>query len=76
MPQVEGRVLIAQEGRLQVVEPGGAAHLFILSPRAAAETSQMHDLQARQALVRVTYIEGGAVVGRLAQQIELLEAAA
>jgi hypothetical protein len=73
MPTIEGRVLIAQEGRLQVVEPGGAAHLFVLDASAAAETSQMHALQDRQAKVRVTYDEVANVIGLVATRIELLE---
>ena len=51
MPAMTGTVLIAQEGRLQVLDDHGAGHLFILSPHAAAETQQLHPLQAAQARV-------------------------
>lgn len=72
MPDMTGTVLIAQEGRLQLLDDEGAGHLFILSPRAAAETQQLEPLQEAQARVRVTYERPPNVIGLVAQRIDRL----
>ena len=71
MPSLTGRVTIVQEGRFQLVDDGGAGHLFILSPHAALETTQLRPLATRQARVTVTYRDVALVVGMLAERIEL-----
>jgi hypothetical protein len=73
MPELRGTVIIAQEGRLHVIDDAGAGHLFILSPHAAAETQQLAPLQARQARVAVRFSRAPGVIGLVAERIELLE---
>lgn len=72
MPKMTGTVVIAQEGRLHVIDDQGAGHLFIVSPSNAAEPQQLYGLQARQARVRITYSRPKRVIGLLAGRIELL----
>ena len=74
MPTAEGVVTIVQEGRFQLVDAQGVAHLFLLSHAAAAEPEQLPPLQRRQARVRVTYTEPAGIIGRLASGIVLLGA--
>ena len=74
MPEIEGTVVIAQEGRLHVIDEAGAGHLFILSPHAAAETQQLRPLQARQAKVRVNYSTAPDIIGLIAERIVLTAA--
>ena len=71
MPKLTGRVAIVQEGRFQLIDDGGAGRLFILSPHAAMETSQLTRLAEAQARVTVTYRDVALVVGFLADRIEL-----
>lgn len=73
MPKMTGTVVIAQEGRLQLIDDAGAGHLFILSPAASAEPQQLYGLQERQARVRVSYTKPRRVIGLLAKKIELLD---
>lgn len=73
MPAIEGTVVLVQEGRLQLLDDQGAAHLFILSPSSGAEPQQLYPLQARQARVRVTYSRPRHIIGLLAQKIELVD---
>ena len=75
MPQLTGRVLIVQEGRFQVIDDEGAGHLFILSPHAALETTQLRPLAKAQARVTVTYRDAALVVGLMAERVELAQAA-
>ena len=72
MPELRGTVLIAQEGRLHVIDDQGAGHLFVLSARAAAETQQLRPLQARQSRVRVNYSISPDIIGLVADRIELM----
>ena len=71
MPSLTGRVALVQEGRFQVVDDEGAGHLFILSPHAAVETTQLRPLASRQARVTVTYRDAALLVGMMAERIEL-----
>ena len=71
MPKLTGRIALVQEGRFQVVDDGGAGHLFILSPHAAAETVQLRPLAKRHARVTVTYRDAALVIAMLAEKIEL-----
>lgn len=72
MPELRGTVVIAQEGRLHVIDDQGAGHLFILSAQAAAETEQLAPLQARQAKVRINYSTSPNLIGLTAERIELM----
>ena len=72
MPELQGTVVIAQEGRLHVIDDDGAGHLFILSAQAAAETAQLRPLQARQAKVRVNYSTSPNLIGLVADRIETI----
>ena len=71
MPKLTGRVAIVQEGRFQVIDDEGAGHLFILSPHAAMETSQLRPLARAQSRVTVTYRDVALVVGMMAERVEL-----
>ena len=71
MAKLKGRVTIVQEGRFQVIDNDGAGHLFILSPNAAAETSQLRGLADRQARVTVTYRDAALVIGMVADRIDV-----
>ena len=73
MPEIEGTVVLVQEGRLQLIDDQGAGHLFILSHSSGAEPQQLYPLQARQARVRVTYSRPRHVIGLLARTIELVD---
>ena len=55
MRSIEGVVTIVQEGRFQLVDDAGVAHLFLLGHAAAADPEQLAPLQREQARVRVTY---------------------
>jgi len=74
MPDMTGIVVIAQEGRLQLMDDAGVSHLFLLGPSSGAEPQQLYPLQARQARVRIAYSEPPHVIGLLAERIEVLDA--
>lgn len=73
MPELTGTVVIAQEGRMQVIDDEGVGHLVILSHASGAEPEQLYPLQARQARVRVRYVRPANIIGLLAEEIEILE---
>lgn len=75
MAELKGTVLIAQEGRLHVIDDQGAGHLFVLSAQAAAETRQLTPLQNRQARVKVNYSTTPNLIALVANRIELLDRA-
>jgi len=64
-----GVVTIVQEGRFQMTDDDGVSHLFILSRRAAAETSQLAALQHRQARISVRYEPASNLIGNTASAI-------
>jgi YD repeat-containing protein len=64
--RLSGIITIVQEGRFQMTDDDGVSHLFILSPRAAAETEQLAELQNRQARLRVRYNPAGNLIGNTA----------
>jgi hypothetical protein len=72
MKEITGTVVIVQEGRMQIMGSDGEAHLLILGPSAAAETSQLLALQKHQACVRVTCSEIPNLVALKAEAIEVL----
>ncbi len=67
-----GTVTIVQESRFQMTDDAGVSHLFILSPRAAAETEQLQALQHRQARVSVRYKPAANLIGHVAHRISLV----
>lgn len=70
--ELVGTVIIAQEGRLHIVDDDGVGHLLVLNPKAAAETQQLRPLQARQARVRIVCSTSPDIIGLRADRIELL----
>lgn len=73
MIDITGVVVIVQEGRIHVMGDDGDGHLLILSPSAAPETAQLHELQKRQARVRITCSEIPNLVALKAERIEVLD---
>lgn len=71
MRTLSGIVTVVQESRFQLVDDGGIGHLFVLSHGAAAEPSQLGDLQRRQARVRVSYQVASNMIANIAKRIEL-----
>ncbi len=69
---MDGVVTLVQEGRFQLTDGRGVSHLFILSPMASAEASQLAPLQHRQARVRVRYIPAQNAIGNQAKSITML----
>jgi hypothetical protein len=72
MQSVEGIVTIVQEGRFQLMDDSGVAHLFLLGYAAAADPEQLAPLQRAQARVRVGYRPAPDLIGHIAQRITLL----
>ena len=66
-----GVVTIVQESRFQMTGDDGVSHLFLLSPNAAAEASQLTALQHRQARIRVRYTPAANLIGNVAHAITL-----
>ena len=72
MGSMVGTLLIAQEGRFQLLDCDGVGHLFLLGYGAAVECDQLPALLHRP--VRVRYRQAAKnIVGRTAIGIELLE---
>ena len=71
MAKLSGRVTIVQEGRFQVIDDDGAGHLFILSPHASAETTQLRALADLQSRVTVTYRDVALMIGLVADRIDV-----
>lgn len=69
MHTMDGVVTIVQEGRFQLIDDEGAAHLFLLDPNASAETDQLPPLQRRQARIRVRYSVPRNLIGLVAHAI-------
>jgi hypothetical protein len=69
---MEGVVTIVQEGRFQLTDLKGVAHLFLLAPNAAAETAQLRPLAQRQARVRVRYHQAENLIGNVATAISVV----
>ena len=72
MPTMTGTVTIVQEGRFQMVDEGGAAHLFVLGPNAACEPAQLKPLARAQTKIRVTYQDAARLIAMQASRIEVL----
>jgi len=73
MRSIEGLVIIAQEGRFQLVDDAGVAHLFLLGHAAAADAEQLGPLQRKQARVRVTYRPAEGMIAHIAERLVLLD---
>ena len=73
MRSIEGLVTIVQEGRFQLVDDAGVAHLFLLSHAAAADPEQLVPLQREQARVRVNYRPTPRLIAHTAERLVLLD---
>jgi hypothetical protein len=71
MRSVEGIVTIVQEGRFQLIDDNGVAHLFLLGYGAAVEPEQLPPLQHAQTRVRVSYRPAPDLIGHRAVRIML-----
>ena len=69
MKTAEGRVLLVQEGRMEVQLDNGASQLFVLSWKSSAEPQQLQELQRSQARVRITYDEGDRGMYAVARRV-------
>jgi hypothetical protein len=72
-PTLDGTVTIVQEGRFQLVDQNGVAHLFLLAYGASPEPSQLAALQRSQTRVRVRYGPAGDLIARRATRITVLD---
>lgn len=66
---MDGIVTIVQESRFQLTDDDGVAHLFVLGRSSLAEPDQLEPLQARQARVRVRYVEPRNIIGLVARSV-------
>lgn len=71
MRTMVGIVTLTQESRFQLTDDQGISHLFILSHGAAAEPSQLGELQHRQARISVRYEKSPTLIANIAKRIEL-----
>ena len=72
MQSIVGTMVIAQEGRFQLLDRDGVGHQFLLHYSSAVEPDQLTSLLHRR--VRVTYrpTEAVHIIGRTAVHIDLL----
>ena len=72
MQSIVGTMVIAQEGRFQLLDRDGVGHQFLLHYGSAVEADQLPPLLHRQ--VRVCYrpAEMAHSIGHAAMQIDLL----
>lgn len=73
MPTLEGVVTIVQEGRFQLIDQTGVAHLFLLAYNAPPEPAQLAALQRSQTRVRVQWGTADGLIARRATKITLLD---
>ena len=73
MRSIEGLIIINQEGRFQLVDDAGVAHLFLLSHAAAADPEELAPLQRKQARVRVKYRPAEGLIANIAERLVLLD---
>jgi hypothetical protein len=73
MRSIEGLIIIVQEGRFQLVDDAGIAHLFLLGHTAAADPEQLAPLQRKQARVRVKYRPVEGLIANIAERLVLLD---
>lgn len=72
MGSMVGTLLIAQEGRFQLLDRDGVGHMFLLGYDSAVEPDQLPALLHRPVCVRYRQAARD-IVGRTAVSIELLE---
>jgi len=73
MASMEGRVIISQESRFQLLDRNGVCHHFVLSYTCSAEPEQLPALQRVQARVRVRYRPAADLLAHAALSITLLD---
>ena len=73
MSRMVGIVLFVQEGRFQLRDDAGVAHLFTLGANAAAEPAQLAGLARAQARVEVVYAPARNMIGNTATAISRVE---
>jgi hypothetical protein len=73
MRSIEGLIIIVQEGRFQLVDDAGVAHLFLLGYAASADPEQLAPLQCKQARVRVKYRPAEGLIANIAERLVLLD---
>ena len=73
MRRMVGIVLFVQEGRFQLRDDAGVAHLFTLGAHAAAEPAQLQALARTQARVEVEYAPARNMIGNTATAIARIE---
>jgi hypothetical protein len=73
MRSMEGVVTIVQEGRFQLVDDAGVAHLFLLGHAAAADPEQLAPLPREQARLHVMYRPAGRLIAHVAERLVLLD---
>jgi hypothetical protein len=73
MQSIVGTMVIAQEGRFQLLDRDGVGHLFLLHYGSAVEPDQLPPLLHRR--VRVSYRPAvtAHIIGHAAVHIDLLE---
>lgn len=73
MDLIEGRVILVQESRFQLLDRDGVAHLFVLSHASSADPEQLPALQRDQAHVRVSYRAAKDLLAHAAVGITVLQ---
>jgi hypothetical protein len=73
MPTLDGVVTIVQEGRFQLIDQNGVAHLFLLAHNAPPEPAQLAALQRNQVRVRVQYGAANGLIAHRATRIAVLD---
>lgn len=73
MDSIEGRVILAQESRFQLLDRNGVAHHFVLGHKAPLEPEQLPPLQRKQAMVKVHYKKAPDLIAHIAMRIQMLE---
>ena len=72
MQSISGVVTIVQEGRFQLLDDNGVAHLFVLHYGAAPDPQQLPRTLNRR--VRVSYTDSNDVIGHSARRLMLEDA--
>jgi hypothetical protein len=73
MQSIVGTILIAQEGRFQLLDREGVGHQFLLHHRSGVEPDQLPQLLHRRVRVAYRPAEEEHIIGHAVVHIELLE---
>jgi hypothetical protein len=73
MQSIVGTILIAQEGRFQLLDRDGVGHQFLLHHRSGVEPDQLPPLLHRRVRVAYRAAEMEHIIGHAVVHIELLE---